>query len=257
MHSIDYLGKLQAEIQPFRDQVVQHKLYEKIKKIDHLRLFMEHHVFAVWDFMSLLKSLQIQLTCVSIPWVPKGSGAVRYLINEIVTGEESDVDTSGNATSHYELYLQAMHACGASTAVVEQFVSDISEGKAISAALEIPSIPTASKIFVQNTFDTIQTGKAHIIAAVFTMGREDLIPEMFLQIVNNLTDANESTEKFKYYLERHIELDGDHHSKLAFEMLAYLCGEDAEKWAEATHYVATSLTARKNLWDAVEASIAE
>jgi hypothetical protein len=100
-----HIEKLKEEITPLRSQLIGHPLYAKIKTIDHLNVFMEHHVFAVWDFMSLLKSLQRNLTCVNLPWVPVGNPQTRYLINEIVLGEESDVDEQGLRTSHFELYL--------------------------------------------------------------------------------------------------------------------------------------------------------
>ncbi|NBP59428.1 DUF3050 domain-containing protein, partial [bacterium] len=72
--------------------ILKHSLYGSLNGLDDLRAFSQVHVFAVWDFMSLLKSLQRQLTGIDIPWTPVGSASTRYLINEIVTGEESDVD---------------------------------------------------------------------------------------------------------------------------------------------------------------------
>jgi hypothetical protein len=98
-------------IAPLRETIIQHLLYRRIQHIDDIRLFMQYHVFAVWDFMSLLKSLQNRLTCTTIPWMPAGNAATRFLINEIVTGEESDLAPNGARTSHFELYLQAMFAC--------------------------------------------------------------------------------------------------------------------------------------------------
>ena len=80
-------------IEPLRQEIINHKVYSVINDIDDLKIFMEYHVFAVWDFMSLLKSLQNNLTCTNIPWFPVGSAETRYLINEIVAGEESDIDS--------------------------------------------------------------------------------------------------------------------------------------------------------------------
>ena len=82
---------------------------------------MEYHVYAVWDFMSLLKALQIELTCTTLPWKPVGDTKIRRLINSIVLEEESDVDADGNPSSHYEMYLDAMIECGADTKKIESF----------------------------------------------------------------------------------------------------------------------------------------
>ena len=105
------IEKLKTEIEPLRQQLIQHDLYKNIRTIEDLHVFMEHHMFAMWDFMSLLKSLQQTLTCTGVPWMPVGSANTRYLINEIVLGEESDVDAEGNRISHFELYKKS-HAAG-------------------------------------------------------------------------------------------------------------------------------------------------
>ncbi len=55
------LEHLLASLRPLRDQVVDHDVYHQMKTVDHVHVFMEHHVFAVWDFMSLLKALQRRL----------------------------------------------------------------------------------------------------------------------------------------------------------------------------------------------------
>jgi hypothetical protein len=241
---------LRREIAPLRDELVNHPLYASIKTLKELNVFMEHHVFAVWDFMSLLKSLQRQLTCVDVPWVPKGNAATRYLINEIVTGEESDVDQNRIRQSHFELYLSAMKEAGSNTAPVNNLIEQVSNGMSVSDALEATNVPKAVADFVNNTFHTIATGKAHIMAAVFTFGREDLIPGMFLSFVAELNkQTNHQVSTFQYYLERHIEVDGGHHSILAYEMTEQLCATKPEYWTEATEAVKLALKARIALWN--------
>src|SRR5688500_11829386 len=118
-----HLERLKTEIEPLKQQLINHKVYGEIQSLEHLHIFMQHHIFAVWDFMSLLKVLQRNLTCVDIPWMPKGNPDTRYLINEIVTGEESDVDEQGNMHSHFELYLQAMQQAGCSTVQIEKMLT--------------------------------------------------------------------------------------------------------------------------------------
>lgn len=252
---MNFLESLKAEIEPLKSQLIKHKVYSKIKAIEHLHEFMQHHVFAVWDFMSLLKSLQRNLTCTNIPWIPVGNANTRYLINEIVTGEESDVDETGNRHSHFELYLMAMQQAGCDTTQIAQMIEMIEKGYSVTDALNLCGAPLPVKAFVNNTFDVINTDKAWLQAAVFTFGREDLIPQMFISFVNELCEhAPEKISIFKYYLERHIEVDGGHHSDLAYQMLISLCGTDAGKWSEATRYVKQALQYRIQLWDAIAES---
>ncbi len=79
-----YIQNLQQELAPLQQQIVAHSLYNKVNSIDALNTFMEYHVFAVFDFMSLLKALQIHLTQTELPWIPKGNPVTRRFINEIV-----------------------------------------------------------------------------------------------------------------------------------------------------------------------------
>lgn len=246
------IEKIQQATEALRQQIVTHKAYKAIQEIEDLRLFMQHHIYAVWDFMSLLKCLQNNLTCTTVPWFPKGDGETRYLINEIVAGEESDVDTAGVRKSHFELYLDAMKQCGADTNHIETFLKAMQNENTLDDAFVFSDTPDAARSFVEYTFDIISSDKPHVQAAVFTFGREDLIPNMFLSIVNDLNTANpDSISIFKYYLERHIEVDGDHHSHLALQMTAGLCGDDEQKWNEAEAATMAALQRRIDLWDGV------
>ena len=250
------LETLKAEISPLRQTLINHPIYLNIRSLSDLNIFMKYHVFAVWDFMSLLKSLQRQLTCVDIPWIPKGSATARYLINEIVTGEESDIDLSGKRTSHFELYLSAMEQAECDTHSITELINSISAGLSLGEALNDGSIPKGALDFVHNTFDNINNGSVHTQAAVFTFGREDIIPGMFMSFVKELNkQTHDKVSIFQYYLERHIEVDGDHHSLLAYQMTEELCGDNAFQWEEATIAVKSALNARITLWDSILAEI--
>ncbi|HAN39538.1 MAG TPA: heme oxygenase [Chitinophagaceae bacterium] len=247
---------LQAAIAPQRAAIVAHPMYQKIQTLQHLQAFSEMHVFAVWDFMSLLKSLQQKLTCITQPWMPVGSAETRFLINEIVTGEESDVDMQGNRTSHFELYVKAMHEAGADLHPIGQFIEYLKNGVSVTTAMQKLQLPEAVQQFVSYTFHTIHNLPVHAQAAVFTFGREDLIPDMFRHLVADLQQRFPGRlDTFRYYLERHIEVDGDHHSHLGYQMVAELCGDDAIKWTEATAAAKQSLVRRHQLWDGVLARI--
>jgi len=252
------IENLKAGIEPLREQLINHPLYKSINSVSELGIFMEHHVFAVWDFMSLLKALQQKLTCTTLPWMPVGNANTRYLINEIVTGEESDVDEHSERTSHFELYLKAMEQAGCPPIAINDLFEQLNDYKNIDEALMIANIPKAARAFVQHTFDVIDAGKDHVTAAVFTFGREDLIPGMFISIVKEFNrQLPGRVDTLLYYLQRHIEVDGDHHSHLAYQMTAELCGDDEEKWEEAFVAVKDALTARIALWDGILVAIEE
>ncbi len=248
----NYVEQLKSNIEQVRNTLLAHPVYSQIQDLQGLQRFSETHVFAVWDFMSLLKSLQIGLTSVTLPWLPVGNADTRYLINEIVLGEESDVDEAGNRISHFELYLKAMQQMGASTNVIETIIAQINTGTSVQDAIEGAQLPKQVKDFLQFTFDISFNAPLHVKAAVFTFGREDLIPSMFMKILDKIyADAPDKVSIFKYYIERHIEVDGDHHSHLALDMVNRLCGSDASKWEEATAASVKALALRIGLWDAI------
>ena len=197
------INLLNSNLTKYREEIVNHPLYKKLNSVEDIAVMMEHHVYAVWDFMSLLKALQSLLTCTTSPWKPVGDGKIRQLVNSIVLEEESDVDKENNPLSHYEMYIDAMKQCGANTSAIESFVSNVS-------TTNMPSVNDGVDAFLKTTFDVIESNETHKIASAFTFGREDLIPDMFTAIVNEYNTEN-NLDKFVYYLERHIELDGGEH----------------------------------------------
>jgi hypothetical protein len=248
----DPIEKLRNSIALLREEIIHHKVYGAIENLTELRIFMHYHVYAVWDFMSLLKTLQNNLTCTSVPWFPKGLADTRYLINEIVIGEESDVDAHGVRKSHFELYLDAMQQCGADSHSMYQFIDILKKSNDFSMAYQAANTPKEASEFVDFTFKIIHSNKPHLQSAIFTFGREDLIPNMFISLVNDIhKNFPESISTFKYYLERHIEVDGDSHSHLAMQMTQNLCEENEEYWKEVEMVVKESLEKRIRLWDGV------
>ena len=251
MKKEDYLQKLRDALVPYRNKLITHPVYSAINTLDDLRVFMEYHVYAVWDFMSLLKQLQRRLTCVSVPWVPIGDPLTRRLINDIVLAEESDVTRESGFASHYELYRRAMLSSGANVALVDTFVEKISTGQHIASALIESNIPDAAAEFISETWKTVQSD-THIVAAAFAFSREALIPDMFRSLVRDLKHhfPNE-LDLFYYYLERHISLDEDEHTPAAERMVQVLCADSEDKWNHAQLAMQKALEAREQLWNGI------
>lgn len=248
---------IHQRIQSQKETLLQHPLYKKVQTIEDLHRFLESHVYAVWDFMSLLKALQSKLTCTTTPWFPTVNTETRYLINEIVIAEESDLTLDGRRQSHYEMYLEAMQDCGANTTKVAHFLANIHSLNNIFVAIKTSDLHPNTKDFLDFTFRVIEEGKTHEIAAAFTFGREDLIPSMFTAILKNF-QANfpeVDLRKLIYYFERHIELDADDHGPMAMQMITELCGTDSQKWKEVEAVSILALEKRIGLWDAIEESI--
>ena len=235
-----------------RQKLTDHSLYHHLSEVDDIKTFMEKHVYAVWDFMSLLKALQINLTCVSLPWKPSSNPKTARFINEIVLGEETDVNEHGTPKSHFEMYTDAMTEVGASPVAVKDFINSISSLNDISDRIKSANLKKAEKEFLEFTFKVIASGEVHKIAAAFTFGREDLIPDMFIEIINMSNNgADNKFPKLTYYLNRHIELDGDEHGPLSLEMISELCGDNEIKWQEALEISIEALEKRIHLWDEI------
>lgn len=253
------ISTINQNIQEYKNQLLTHSLYEKVKTIDDLHCFLENHIYAVWDFMSLLKALQNKLTCTTTPWLPVGNPAVRYLINEIVVAEETDLTIDGSRQSHFEMYLDAMQQCGANTQEISAFLENVKVTQNIFVSIKQSNLHPNVKSFLEFTFRIIEEGKSHEIAAAFTFGREDLIPSMFTEILKNfqVNFPEMDLSKLIYYFERHIELDSDEHGPMAMQMITELCGTNETKWKEVEDVSMRALEKRIGLWDAIKEQITQ
>ena len=223
-------------------ELTHHPVYGTFQDLESIRHFMGYHVFAVWDFMSLLKSLQRHITCVSVPWRPSSYPAEMVrLINQIVLGEESDVDQAGKPISHFDLYLKGMEEIGADTKGIQNFLS--------SGNLNL--IPAGAREFVDHNLKVAKDGHVVEVAASFFFGREKLIPDMFQSIVDVLKKENISAPTFLYYLERHIEVDSGEHGPLALKCFDYLVGNDPKFKNMGLDAGLKALEMRQMLWDTV------
>lgn len=233
---------------PLVARLRNHRLYEYLDTPEGVRAFMQHHVFAVWDFMSLLKGLQRSVTCVDVPWLPNPvDGTLQRFVNEIVVGEESD-DVCDPPISHFELYRLAMREAGASTSGIDRFIAHLRGGGSVGVALE--EAPPGARHFVMSTFDLVHRGDLPELAGAFAYGREEVIPPMFEALLEHV-DA----PLLVRYLDRHVELDGGEHGPLARRLVEVACGDDEEAWARARRAAVESLLHRIMLWDCVADAI--
>lgn len=241
-------------IRALRAELDQHPLYAALQDIADLRIFMAHHVYSVWDFMSLIKYLQDEVAPTRVPWLPHGDPAVRYFINQLVLEEESDAVPGADGTiqyaSHFEGYLAAMDEIGADAERPRRFLEQVAE-RGVDAALYSDLVPLPARCFCETTFGFIRSGKPHVAAAALAFGREQTIPAMFRRLLAATAIDAARAPRLHQYLERHIHLDEDFHGPLSLRLLAALCGDDAERIDEVATAAEEAICARLRLWDGV------
>ncbi len=240
-------------IEPLQQQLDNHPVYAALQTIDDLRCFMNHHIFSVWDFMSMIKYLQQKIAPTTYPWTPQGDGNIRRFINELVMEEESDQanpQSDGQYSSHFELYCRAMQEVGADAAMAWKFVNLV-KTQGVEIALKADFVPPASRQFTQTTFDFIASDQPHCVAAALALGREKIIPVMFRAFLQRMQISAEQAPIFHFYLNRHIHLDQDFHAPLSIRLLQELCGDDTEKMQQAEQAACRAIEARIIFWDGV------
>ncbi|MCA9616468.1 MAG: DUF3050 domain-containing protein [Sandaracinus sp.] len=247
------LESLRSEVVALEAALGHHPLYGAVRTRESLACFMEHHVVCVLDFMSLLKSLQRELTCVQVPWVPTPHPALARLIQEIVLGEETDERAPGVFVSHFEWYLDAMREVGARTEPIREVVAAFAAGVPPMRALSESALPAASITFSRHTFGLLDAPLA-TRAAVFFHGRESVIPQMFLPLAEELERSGTRCDALLGYLHRHVEVDGDAHGPAAQRLLHELYVSDSVELS-ALRAAKSALEARRALWDATLAAL--
>lgn len=239
-------------ITSLRTRLDAHPIYAALATVDDLCVFMQHHVYSVWDFMSLIKYLQHEVAPARWPWTPRGDASVARFINELVLEEESDVALPGRTghTSHFELYLEAMREIGADAETPRRFVSLVAD-RGLIPAFAAGLAPEPSARFMRSTFDVLGSGKPHAVAAALALGREHVIPGMFRAFLARMQVSEAQAPSFHYYLNRHVHLDEDFHAPLSLRLMATLAGDDAQKWVEVREAAQAAVEARLRFWDGV------
>lgn len=232
----------------------EHPLWRRLTSLAAVRVFMEHHVWAVWDFMSLLKSIQAEVAPAAVPWVPPLDAAAAHLVNEIAAGEEGDEGPDGQHASHFEVYITAMDEAGVDTSGIRSFVRRIRDGELWDAALDQVPVPSAAREFVRSTLAVCGASLPERVAA-FALGREEIIPVMFADALQGLPERSRLT-RFVWYLERHVAVDGERHGPLAAQLFERVCLADKTARSGGLRAAEVALQCRIALWDAVIEAVA-
>lgn len=248
-------GQLEL-LEEVRRVLLEHPIYTAIKTEAQLRLFMERHVFAVWDFMSLVKKLQRRYTCCEVPWHSPCNPAAARLINQIVLDEESDLDKDGNPCSHLDLYLLAMKEVECNTMPFVNFVWALRNGDSLVDGLQKAAAPKYVVKFVKNTISIATIHPDESLVATFFFGREDPIPQMFHRIGFSEAMHSMAHENFTHYLNRHIHADAEEHGPAALSLLLSVLGTCATSWEVALQSAVRSIAARISFWDGILGEIA-
>ena len=240
-------------VHALRTRLDQHPIYRALDSLPQLRCFMEHHIYSVWDFMSLVKAVQAVVAPTGHPWMPGKDTTLRRFINDMVLGEESDEWQQDGKTiyiSHFELYQKAMLEVGADIKRSNDFLRVV-ETLGIDAALSAKLAKPAARAFMRSTFDCLASNKPHVVMAALAVGREHIIPGMFRALLRDMSIEESTAPAFHYYLQRHVQLDGEHHGPLSLRLLESLCGGDAGRIAEAQVAAEQAISARITFWDGV------
>lgn len=240
----------EQEVAELQLKLADHELYSYIQTPEHLRIFMEAHLFAVWDFMSLAKRLQRELTTVSLPWFPPQDPFKARFINEIILGEESDFGADGKPASHLEMYLAAMKDMGCSSAAFETFTASMRQGETLETSFEQAELPEYVRDFVRSTLSVALEGRLEEVASSFFYGREDAIPSMFQALLSRWGMEESDVPRLVHYLKRHIELDGEDHGPAAMKILSDLVRDEASR-NRAISTARSAISMRLHLWDGI------
>ena len=188
-------SKLKNAIETETISLYNHTLYSSIKNSDHIRIYMHNQVWCVWDFMTLVKSIQLKLMPPSILWQPPKYPTLGAYIYEVLLTEETDNSIRQNENaSHFQTYLEAMKQSKVDTKSIDKFISLLLKGKDFDTAIKNCGVHKEAKEFVENTYGFANSA-LHIATSVFCLSREGVIPGMFNSLLSNLNMGKERSEE--------------------------------------------------------------
>ena len=144
-----------------------------------------------------------------------------------------------------------MKEAGASTTSIDNFLTQLKISD-VFTALKSSKAHQPAIDFVTNTFKVLESAPPHIAATMFTLGREEIIPDMFRKIVGKINkSSNGKLKSLIYYLDRHIGLDEDEHTPAALKMIKELCNNDESKWEQTVECGKSVMQSRITFWDGI------
>jgi hypothetical protein len=248
--------RILQKVLPAQDKILNHQVYKEIENLDDLNLFLEYHVFFVWDQMSSLKAMQKDLTCMNVPWVPKRSPQTRKYINELVLNAEGNDLISETVLSEYESYLELMRESDADSSSIERLEKSINRGENFKDLLDHLDMPKVVKSYLDFTYKTIESKDAHKIAANFVFGKQSLIPHRLVKLLNELNKKFpvDLSLQIKYFESKVMKETGKIED-VAKKIFEELCGHDEEKWDDVAEVAERTLERRLQLWDDIKNAI--
>lgn len=245
--------RLHRELVAAADAVSRHPLFEALHTMEHARRFMNFHVWCVWDFMCIAKSVQLSLGCFELPWKPTRYPYELRLINKLLTSEETDLPSSGRPASHFELFLEAMAEASADTGPIKIFIHLLNTGGSVNDALYHCGADRHSATFVKRTLTSI-AGPAHVRAAILCLAREELVPRMLSSLSETFLRLG-SLAKFRQYVDRHVALDFGEHGSIGADILRSLTRPDPALLEEGIRAATQSIIWRHEYLDNILANI--
>lgn len=242
-----------SEIENETINLINHPLYNSIKTESDIKMYMFNQVWCVWDFMTLVKSIQIQIIPPNILWTPPKFPELGAYIYEVLLTEETDKGyNSETNSSHFQTFLKAMKESSVDTSSVDKFIELLENGNQFEIAIDSCGIHKEAKEFITTTYEFAKSD-LHISIAVFCLSREGVIPDMFMNLLANVSLSN-NYKIFNWYLNRHIYLDSQSHGPLSIKLFKTIV-DTKQKQEEALQASLKALKARNKYFNYILDSI--
>lgn len=241
------------EIEKLTKDLFNHPLYRNIKNDEDIKIYMKHQIWCVWDFMTLVKSIQLAIIPPSIYWTPPKDASLGAYIYEVLLTEETDITYKAEGrASHFETYLESMKYANVDTNPILNFIKGLQNGLSYEDSISNSGITKPAKNFVDTTIKFARS-PVHISVSVFCLSREGIIPGMFSRLLKNLS-LSKDLFIFSWYINRHIALDSDSHGPLSIKLFKTVVDTE-EKEKEALSAALEALKARKYFMDEINKEI--